>query len=103
MLAHIDRRLREKINAAGVDGLVDAILIVKEGGGSSFDDGGLARRVIKTAIERTGDRPVAVRYLPRANAAVISASSRLLREILKDENLVVASPTDIDLMDLLFN
>jgi len=99
MAIYIDRRLTKKIDSAGESGKVEAILVVKEDGGSdlSVDDGGLARRVIEGAIERTGDPPVAVRYFPRANAVMISASGRFVQEILKDENLAVASATDIDL------
>lgn len=102
MATFVDQRLRDQINAAGEDAPVEAILIVKELGGPSFDDGGLARQVVEAAIERTGDHPRVVRYLPRANAAIISASRRLLQAILEDENLAVASPTEIDLIDLLF-
>jgi len=101
MATYIDRRLTKKIDSAGEVGQVDAILVVKDDGdsGLSVDDGGLARRVIEGASERTGVLPNAVRYFPRANAAVISASSRLVQEILKDANLAVASATDFDLMD----
>jgi len=42
------------------------------------------------------------RYFPKANAAVITASSRFLRQILNDENLAIASATDIDLIDFFF-
>ncbi len=102
MSPYVDPRLHEKINTAGEDSLVDAILIVIDEGNSSCDDGGLARQVVEAATERTGDQPIAIRYLPRANAAVISAGPRLLQEILKDGNLAVASTTEIDFMDVLF-
>jgi len=83
---------------------LEAILVVKEGGDVDLvsDDRGLARRVIETASDLTGDQPSAVRYFPKANAAVITATSRFFRQILKDENLAIASATDIDLIDFFF-
>jgi hypothetical protein len=98
MATYIDRRLTEKIRAAGESGQVEAVIIVKENGDSSLtaDDGGMARQVIEGAAERAGELPFSARYFPRANAAVISSSGRFIQEILKDENLAVASATEID-------
>ncbi len=100
MTAHIDRRLSDKIKAAGESGEVEAIIVVKDMADPYLadDDGGLARQVIEGVVERTGERPGAVRYSPRSNAAVIVASSRFLQEILKDEHLAVASATDTDVI-----
>ena len=56
------------------------------------------RGVIDGATQRSGDFPLALRYIPRANAAVISASGKLIEEILQDQNVVVASAVDVDLM-----
>jgi hypothetical protein len=99
MTAHIDRRLANQINAAGDSHPVDAVIVVKESESLlPSEDGGLARRVIEAVVERTGDHPTMVRYFPRANAAVITASSALIQEILKDENLTVASATDVDVI-----
>jgi hypothetical protein len=58
----------------------------------------LAQQVVEGAAERTGELPGAVRYFPRANAAVITASGRFIQEILKDENVTVASAADVDLI-----
>jgi hypothetical protein len=98
MATHIDRRLSEKISAAGEADLVEAVIVVKESGNSSLskDDDGLVQQVIEQAIQRTSDQPGSVRYFPRANAAVISASRRFIQEILQDENLAVASAIDVD-------
>jgi hypothetical protein len=98
MATYIDCRLTEKIRAAGESGQIEAVIVVKKNGSSSLtaDDEGLARQVIECAAERAGDLPFSVRYFPRANAAVISSSGRLIQEILKDENLAVASATEID-------
>lgn len=98
MKTYIDRRLTERISAAGESGKVEAIIVVEETGDSCLtaDDGGLARHVIEGVTRRTGDLPSAVRYFSRANAAVISASGKFIQEILKDENLAVASATDVD-------
>ena len=98
MTTQIDRRLANQIRAAGDSRPVDAVIIVKESEGASptVDDGGLAQQVVEGAAKRTGELPGAVRYFPRANAAVISASVKLIQEILKDENLAVASATDVD-------
>jgi hypothetical protein len=98
MAAYIDRRLTEKIRAAGESGQVEAVIVVKEQEGLSLtvDDGDLARQVVEGAAGRAGDLPSSIRYFPRANAAVISSSGRLIQEILMDENLIVASATEID-------
>jgi hypothetical protein len=98
MRAYIDRRLADRISAAGESGPVEAVIVVEGAEGSCLgkDDGGLARYVVEGAVERTGDRPFAVRYFPRANAAVISATGRFIQEILKDENLAVASLPYVD-------
>ncbi|MBE0698319.1 MAG: hypothetical protein IH586_15480 [Anaerolineaceae bacterium] len=98
MTTYIDQHLADKIYAAGESGLIEAVIIVKESPGSSpaDEDCGLARQVIERAGERTGDLAQMVRYFPRANAAVFSASSRFIQEIIQDENLVVASTTSVD-------
>ncbi len=99
MTAYLDRRLTRTIERAGAAQAIDAIIIVKEGEDpESSMDGALLRRVIEGAIQRAGDSPLALRYIPRANAAVISASRKLLQELLGDENIAVASAVDIDLM-----
>jgi hypothetical protein len=103
MATFIDRRLMEKLSAAGESGRVEAIIVVKENGGSSpaIEDGGLARQVIEGTAEQTGEHPNAVRYFPRANAAVIAASGRFIQEILKNENLAVASATEVNTLAVL--
>jgi len=100
MKTYIDRRLTERISAAGEYGEVEAMIVVGETGDSCLtaDDGGLARHVIEGAAKRTGEFPSAARYFPRANAAVITASGRFIQEILKDENLAVVNATDIDVI-----
>ena len=103
MATYIDRRLRDQIDSGDGTGEVEAILVVKEPGEAnlSSDDGGLARLVIEGTVERTGDHPIALRYFPRANAVVISAKGRFIREILRDENLAVATSINIDLLDFI--
>jgi hypothetical protein len=97
MSAYIDRRLARKIEAAGDARPVEAVIVVKESQDSLLpEDGGLAQKVVEGAVERTGELPGAARYFPRANAAVITASGRLIQEILKDENVTVASAADVD-------
>jgi hypothetical protein len=98
MANYIDQRLANKINTARESDLIEAVIIVKESACSSpaEDDCGLARQVVDSAVERTGDLPQTIRYFPRANAAVISASGRLIQEIMKDKHLAVASATDVD-------
>jgi hypothetical protein len=98
MATYVDRRLTEKVRAAGETGQVEAVIVFRETGGSSpvDDDGELARQVVEGAIERTGNVPGSVRYFPRANAVVLSASGKLIREILKEKSLAVASATDVD-------
>jgi hypothetical protein len=103
MTAYIDTSLDKKIRAAGEYGAVEAILVVKEKDGSpSADDGGMVQQVIEGAAKRAGELEFAVRYFPRANAAVIASRSRLIQEIIKDENLAVASATEIEAITFLF-
>jgi len=99
MAAYLDRRLTRTIERAGLAEAIEAIIIVKEGEdpASSMDEA-LLRRVIDGAIQRVDDSPLALRYIPRANAAIITASRKLIEEILGDENVAVASAVDIDLM-----
>lgn len=91
----VDGRLMERLSAAGESDLVEAILVVKESPFISLDDAGLLQRLIDAAIEYTDDLPTAVRYFPRANAVVLSASPGFIQEILKDENLAVASAAEV--------
>jgi len=100
MKTYIDWRLTERISAAGESGEVEAIIVIGETRVScpTADDGGLARHVIAGAAKRTGEFPSAVRYFPRANAAVITASGRFIQEMLKNENLAVASAIDVDII-----
>ncbi len=98
MATCIDRRLREKIGEAGEAGLVEGVFVFKAGDASVLaeTDEGLTQQVIESAILRSGEQPETVRYFPRANAAVVTASSRFMQEILKDKRLAVASATDVD-------
>ena len=81
------------------DGPESAGWIVEDGDSSSAEeDGGPVRKIIESAIECTDDLPISLRYFPRANAAVISASGRFIQAILQNEELAVASATEIDLM-----
>ncbi len=99
MVAYIDRRLTRTIDRAAASSQVDAIIVVKDAADPALSlDGILLHQVIEGAIERAGDVPAALRYIPRANAAVISASGKLIEEILQDQNVVVASAVDVDLM-----
>jgi hypothetical protein len=103
MTAYIDPSLDRKIRAAGEFGPVEAILVVKEKEGPpSADDKGMAHQLIESAARRIGEFEFSVRYFPRANAAVIISRGRLIQEILKDENLAVASATEIDAISFLF-
>ena len=99
MVAYIDRRLTRNIDRAAASGQIDAIIVVKDAADPALSlDGILLHQVIEAAIERAGDIPAALRYYPRANAAVISASRKLIEEVLQDDNVAVASAVDIDLM-----
>jgi hypothetical protein len=99
MAVFIDRCLTRSIDRAAAAGAIEAIIIVKEGEDpASSMDGALLRRVIDGAIQRADDSLLALRYIPRANAAIITASRKLIEEILGDENIAVASAVDIDLM-----
>jgi hypothetical protein len=97
MSAYIDRRLARKMEAAGDSRPVEAVIVVKESEDPLLTkDGGLAQQVVEGAVERTGELPGATRYFPRANAAVITGSGRFMQELLKDENVTVASAVDLD-------
>jgi hypothetical protein len=97
MSAYIDRRLAHKIEAAGDTRPVEAVIVVKGSEDSLLpEDGGLAQQVVEGAAERTDEVPGAARYFPRAHAAVITASRRFMQELLKDENVTVASGVDLD-------
>ena len=98
MAAHIDRRLIDKIVAAGDSGQVEAIIVVQgsEETSPGEEGDGLARQVVDSSAQRVGALPHTVRYFPRANAAVLSAKGNLIQEILKDERLAVASASDLD-------
>jgi hypothetical protein len=94
----IDSRLSRQMAAAG-DGLVQVILIVgdEDDPARQPDDAGLAARVVAEASARAGQPPARVRYLPRANAAVIEARVRYLHAALDDRRVIVASATTIDI------
>jgi hypothetical protein len=96
MAPFIDPRLSRMIDEAGETGLVDAVIVVGDSAGSSTDDSGLVQRVIARAAGRAGEPPARVRCFPRANAAALSATTRFLREILKDPDLAVASAADTE-------
>ncbi len=98
MTAIIDGRLRAKINKVGECAQVEAIIVVQESEDLHADGGGLARQVVEAAIGCTGEVPNAVRYFPRANAAVIMASGRFLKQVLEDERLHAASATDTEVI-----
>jgi len=99
MAAYIDPRLLKKIRAAGESGQVEAIIIANGNDLSQpAEDRGPLQKMVEDAIEGTGDHPISLRFFPRANAAVISASGRFIQAILQSQGLAVASATEIDLM-----
>lgn len=103
MATFIDQRLTNKLNVRTPPAQVEAIFVVQETSGAGGDDGGLARRVIEAAGQRAGDPPAAARYFPKANAVVVSATVRFIQEMLQDENVLVASAVDFDLIDYIFS
>lgn len=92
---YVDPRLSRLLAEAGENALLDAVIVVSDGASSSLDDGGLAQQVIDHAAAHVGERPARLRFFPRANAAVLSASAPFLREILKDPAIAAASAADI--------
>jgi hypothetical protein len=104
MEPYIDRQLTKKIKTAGESGQVEAIIVAREDSASSAteEDGELVRRMIENTIECTGDYPISLRYFPKANAAVISASGGFIQAILQSEDLAVASTTEMDAITFLF-
>jgi hypothetical protein len=85
--------------AVGDEGFVRAILIVSgdDEPASQPNDMGLAARVIAKATARAGEPPARVRYVPRANAAVVEARACYVRVALEDLRIIVASATTIDI------
>lgn len=100
METYIDPRLLKIIPAAGESGQVEAIIVAREDDPSSSAelDGELMRKMIENTIECTRESPISLRFFPRANAAVISASGRFIQAILQSQDLAVANATEIDLM-----
>ena len=100
MATYIDPRLLKMTRATGESDQVEAIIVAREDGASSLtgEDGELVRKMIESTIECTGDSPISLRYFPSANAAVISASGRFIQAVLQNEDLAVASATEIDLV-----
>ena len=100
MATFIDRRLRDQLAEAGEDNQVEAVIVV-DADPDLPAIGSVQKRleqVIEGAIERTGEHPASVRYFAGANASVILASGRFIREILEDEHIAVASATDVDVI-----
>ena len=104
MSSYIDPRLRKIIHVAGESGRVEAIIVAREDNLSSSteEDGELMLKVIENTIEYIHESPISVRFFPRANAAVISASGRFIQAILQNQDLAVASTTEIDAITFLF-
>ncbi len=99
VLQRVDPRLSRQMAAVGAEGLVHAILIVgsDDDPARQPDDMGLAARVIAEATVRAGASPARVRYMPRANAAVVEVGVRYLHVALDDQRVIVASATTIDI------
>ncbi len=100
MAPFIDRQLSAQLARAGEDKQVEAIIVVDADPDLPATVGVQERleQVIEGAIGRTGEHPASVRYFAGANASVILASGRFIREILEDEHIAVASATDVDVM-----
>ncbi len=100
MATFVDRRLSAQLAMAGEDKQVDAVIVVNAGPDLSAIAGvqKCLEQVIEGAIGRTGEHPASVRFFAGANAAVILASGKFIREILEDEHIAVASATDVDVI-----
>jgi hypothetical protein len=100
MATFIDRRLRDQLARAGEHNQVEAVIVVDAD--PDLSTTGSVRKcleqVIEGAIGRAGEHPATVRYFAGANASVILASGRFIREILEDEHIAVASATDVDVI-----
>ncbi len=94
MNAWVEPRLLERLQAAGADDLLEAVIAVRE----LFpiqDEGGGLRQLVARAAAASHSPPVSARYFPRAGAAVLTANRAFWMEILRDEELFAAASVSV--------
>ncbi len=98
MKATIDPRLLEKIEAAGDEGQVEAVVLVADDAAAgSADERGAGGRLLDRVTRRLKQQPAHVRFMPKLGAVVVRGSGKLVRQLLEDDDVVSASANDAEI------
>jgi hypothetical protein len=89
--APIDPRLETEIRNAGESGDVEAMVIVSGTHDPRADERGLGGQIVDRLIHCLHEQPKKVRYMPKLDTLYILGSGRLVRELLKQSEVVSAS------------
>jgi hypothetical protein len=90
-VADIDPRLEAAIRQVGETGEVEAMVTLSKSRTQDSDARGVGGRVVDRITESLHEEPKRVRYMPKLGTVYIRGSGRLIRELLKQEEVKTAT------------
>ncbi len=94
---YIDPRLEHDCRYASEDSLLEAVFVVSGDVADQGNDSRGAAGVVVDRVTRTrGEVPQRSRFIAAANVAIIQAKAPLIRSLMHDSSVTVASATDVN-------
>src|SRR5829696_5512382 len=97
-MKEIDPRLLAQLDAAGESGAVEAIVWLRRPSArAAAGAGDTTEQVMARVSETVQEQPAQVRHLPRLNGLFVRGSGKLVRRLLEEDAVEVASTPDAEL------
>ena len=90
----IDPRLVEQLDKAGDDKQVEALVIVADNAKAAGDERGPAGPLIDQVASQVKEKPSHIRFMPNLGVAYVKGSSRFVRHLLNQDDVISASAKD---------
>ena len=90
----IDPRLVEQLDKAGDDEQVEALVIVADNAKAAGDERGSAGSLIDRVTSQVKEKPSHIRFMPKLGVAYVKGSSRFVRHLLNQDDVISASAND---------
>jgi hypothetical protein len=90
----IDPRLIEQLDQAEDDQEVEALVIVADNAKAAGDERGAAGPLIDQVAGQVKEEPTQIRFMPKLGVAYVKGSSRFVRHLLNQDDVISASAKD---------
>ena len=98
-MPYIDPRLSRHLQDATDDMLIDAIFTIVEENQNPLEQWNtyrFAEQILQQITQQNNEQPTFLRFIPRANAVALTATSRFINSLLSYPCVQVASSATID-------